>query len=263
MRLLAALLCAEALAGCHVEADFSDALKTEVLSAEKYRGEITTIDRLVFRPAPLGDDGVRTLRDVLTALSKKIVEKPDSKFLKIESLEIRLLAERAAHLSPRGNGAALQNDWMRIRSNLFEDQAWFARSAADLEEAPAPVTVWRAPPEPHPTLIGRWQVTSMLANGEPRNDPELIGSLWTFDPPRLTVRDGTGHETAYNFAVKGGDLAVTTPGGEDGWMKYALDADGLRIAFYDGLKGHPSSFEPEPGRSDPTLVVIRLVAAPI
>jgi hypothetical protein len=277
MRFLTAVACAAMLAGCKVEADFSGALPTETLQAETYQSEIASIDRLLFRETPLGDDGVRTLKRILTALADRVgAAKAGSKFLKIESLELRLLAERAGGLSPDRTGRPLQNDWMRIRNNLFDDRAWFVRSAADLEYAakvvpppatiPAPATILTpqpfeaAPIEHSSTLTGRWQATAMLANGKASDDRELIGSIWTFDPPRLIVRDGTGHETAYNCVVQGEYLALTTPRGEDGWMKYEVDAEGLRLGFYDGLKGKPTSFEAEPRRNDPLLVVVRLVA---
>ena len=283
MRLLAAVLCAAILAGCRIEgdADFSGALQTEILPAESYQQEIAAIDRLLFRTAPLGEDGVRELKKVINGLAERVVKaKANSKFLKLESLELHLLAERAGDLPKDGTGRLLQNDWMRIRNNLFDDRAWFVRSAADLEYAaqadppPAPV------PEPAPapariarpqafaspltvrrdTLSGPWQVTSILANGVPREDDEISGSTWTFDPPRLIVRDGKGRETVYNCVEEDGYLAVTTPNGEEGWMKYEMRGEALWIAFYDGLKGKPASFDADLARNDPLLVVVRLVA---
>jgi hypothetical protein len=240
------------LAGCKVEADFSDNLKTRTLEAEQYQDEIASIDRLLFRPSPLGDDGVRALENRLDALAKRVsaVDK-DSKFLRIESLELRLLAKRAGRLSPTANGAALQDNWMRIRNNLFDDRAWFVRSAADLDYAASHV------PDRSLTLKGRWQVISVLANGKPREDPELSGSIWTFEPPRLIIQDGAGKTTTYSYGVEEGAIGLITPKGEEGWIKLAPDAEGLRLAFFDDLKGKPESLEPKPG--DPLLVVVRLV----
>lgn len=120
----------------------------------------------------------------------------------------------------------------------------FARSAAEARE----------------TLTGRWQVVSIVANGEPREDEEITGSVWSFDPPRLTIREANGRETTYNFVPDGGYLEVMTPFGEQGWMKYELSGTSLRVAFYDNLKGKPASFDPEPGRKDPLLVVVHFTA---
>ena len=252
MRFAIACLCTAMLAGCHVEADFSDNLKTETLQAEQYQDEIASIDRLLFRPSPLGDDGVRALESLFEGLSRRVAAvNKDSKFLKIESLELKLLAKRAGRLSPRDTGAALQDNWMRIRNNLFDDRAWFVRSAADLDYAASVV------PDRSATLNGRWQVVSVLANGRPREDPELSGSIWTFEPSRLTIQDGAGKTTTYSYSVEEGYIALITPKGEEGWIKLAPDAEGLRLAFFDDLKGKPKSLEPEPG--DPLLVVVRLV----
>ena len=114
MRFAMALLCAGTLASCSGEADFSGDLKMQTLQAEQYQDEIASIDRLLFRPSPLGDDGVRALTSLFDGLSKRVAAvNTGSKFLKAESLELRLLAKRAGRLSPRNTGTALQNDWMR------------------------------------------------------------------------------------------------------------------------------------------------------
>jgi uncharacterized protein (TIGR03067 family) len=276
MRFLAAAVCAALVAGCSGEADFSGAIQTEILPAETYEAEIRSIDRFLFREAPLGKDGVKTLGETIDGLAKRVAAAhAGSKFLKLESLELRLLGEHARSLPPDGTGKRLQNDWMRIRNNLFDDRAWFARSAADLEAEPATVATTSVAPQPEPvpkafiahpakrptTLNGTWQVTSMSANGKPRTDDEISGSTWTFDLPRLVVHDGRGHETTYNCAVQDDYLEVTTPDGKDGWMKFALDDDGLRIAFFDNLQGKPSGFEAAPD-GNPLLVLVRLVSAP-
>ena len=264
----AILLCAVLVAGCNIEADFSDQIETEILPAEEYQQEIAAIDRVLVRPAPLGEDGVASLEKLLLDVSKRVRErKPDSKFLKVESLELKLLASRAARLSPKGTGAALQNDWMRLRNNLFDDRAWFVRSAADLEYAasvvPPPAPVVTAPPpivaapppiENRETLSGRWQVHSMTVNGVPRRDEELSDSIWLFDPPRLVIG-----ETAYDFTVANGYLEIMKPSGEQGWMKYEVTSGVLRVAFFDELKGKPASFDAKPDQPDPALDVVSLL----
>jgi hypothetical protein len=276
MRLLAAIACTVLLAGCNIEADFSDNLKTETLSAEEYQQEIAAIDRLVFTETPLGDDGVTALETRLNDLASRItVGKPDSKFLKLESLELKRLALAAKRIRSTSNGAALKNEWMRIRNNLFDDRAWFARSAADLEYAatavpppapaptPAPPPVERpvppqfSPAEARTVLNGSWRVVSVTANGTLRDDPELRDAIWTFDPPRLVVQSAEGGGKTFQVTADGQYLAVSDPEGPSGWMKYEIDAEGLRVAFFDGLKGKPSSFDPPPEK-DPLLVVVRM-----
>jgi len=127
------------LQACQGNADFSDAMPAPVtLSAETYRGEIMKIDRLVFEARPFTSERRERLAQSLEELSRRVRSASDSRFLKIESLEIRRLAEAARTLPSVPPPPPLMDNWMRIRSNLFEDQAWFARSAADLPGGETP-----------------------------------------------------------------------------------------------------------------------------
>jgi hypothetical protein len=275
MRRLAALLAAVLLAGCSGEADFSGAIETEILPAEEYQQEIAAIDRLLFREEPIGEEGARELERIVEGLATRVRAHGDTKFIQLETLELKLLAKRAGRLSPDGTGKALQNDWMRLRNNLFDDRAWFVRSAADLEyaasvvpppreettvkprliaPAPVPQTVQRA------ELTGAWRVESITADGKPRQDEELTGSVWTFDAPRLVMQPGAGPQTVFNFTPEGEFLHVTGASGEDGWMRYELTSGGLRVAFYDGLGAKPPGFEPDPKGGGKLLLVVRLSA---
>lgn len=271
MRPLPLLLAAALVAGCKIEADFSDQLEVQTLVAEEYRHDIAAIDRLVFREEPLGAEGPKKLEALFDGMAKRVKAHSDTKFMKVESLELQLLAKRAGRLPADATGLSLQNDWMRIRNNLFDDRAWFARSANDLEYAatvvpPEPEATKPEPEAPPPVdvekryaLAGKWTVVSMSANGEPRNDYELTGAIWTFDPPRLTMRSTRGVESTYNFTVEDGYLRVAADG-EEGWMRYELASGALRVAFYDGLRGKPRGFEHDPARKDPLLVVVQLAA---
>src|SRR5687768_2346865 len=82
-------------AGCNIEADFSDSIEVVTLNAEEYQIEIASIDRLLFTEKPLGEAGVKSLSEKLGALAQRVGQGTDSKFLKAESLELRLLSERA------------------------------------------------------------------------------------------------------------------------------------------------------------------------
>ena len=124
------------LAGCRGNADFSDAAPTPVtLNADEYREEITEIDRLVFRDGPLAPDRRENLGRRLEGLAGRVKGARDSLFLAIEALELRRLASGTRDLPPDAPKTTLQNEWMRIRSNLFDDRSWFARSAGDLAPA--------------------------------------------------------------------------------------------------------------------------------
>jgi hypothetical protein len=130
------ILAAASLAACQGNADFSDVPPTITLSAEEYQADIMTIDRLVFEEKPFTIERRNALAAKLQTFARRIREKMDSPFLELGSLELKRLAEMAKGLGPDSPRASLQNQWMRIRSNLFDDRAWFARSAADLKPAP-------------------------------------------------------------------------------------------------------------------------------
>jgi hypothetical protein len=123
---------------CRGNADFSDAMPAPViLTAEDYRREIAEIDRLVFREGPFDDARRTALWGELEGLARRMKAASDSRFITIEVLEIRRLAEMAKRAPAKPPPGMLSDQWMRIRSNVFDDRSWFARSAADLEEPAA------------------------------------------------------------------------------------------------------------------------------
>jgi hypothetical protein len=124
-------------AGCSGDADFSDAMPAPVtLNADQFRAEIIEIDRLVFGTGPLAAPRREDLGSRLEALAARVKASGESRFLLIESLELRRLASGARDLADVAAArTSLQNNWMRIRNNLFDDREWFARSAADLAPA--------------------------------------------------------------------------------------------------------------------------------
>src|SRR5262249_29887034 len=79
---------------CRGNADFSDAMPTPVtLAAEEYRREITEIDRLVFRQGQFDEARRTALAGELEGLARRMKAASDSRFIAIEVLEIRRLAE--------------------------------------------------------------------------------------------------------------------------------------------------------------------------
>jgi hypothetical protein len=119
--------------GCRGNADFSDVAPTPVtLKAEDFQSEILAIDRLVFAEGPLVTARREDLGRRLDALAGRVKSAGDAPFLVLEALELRRLASGTRDLPPDAPKTILQNEWMRIRNNLFDDRSWFARSAADL-----------------------------------------------------------------------------------------------------------------------------------
>ncbi len=265
---------------CNVEADFSDALEIETLNADTYQQEIAAIDQLMFSESPLGAEKTIALAAQIESLAMSVKSVKDTKFLKLESLELRALAARVKRLPPSRTAEPFRNDWMRLRNNLFDDRAWMVRSPADLEYAASIVPPPPPPPvipEPEPvpavvelpafedrqTLTGWWRVVGLLANGNPTSDAEISSSRWHFEAPRLTITDSRAETTVLFYELAGGELRITEGpkvGPDGAWMRYRIDADGLLIAFHDNLAKRPVGFEQTPGENDPVLVVVRLRA---
>ena len=132
MRILVLTFGLVALFAC--SCDFSEHIPQPVtLNADEYHQEITDIDRLVFSPKAYDEARRSELAAKLQDLASRITAGSDSRFLKMEAREIRTLAELAQRTSANTQLNQLQENWMRIRNNLFEDRHWMARSAADLD----------------------------------------------------------------------------------------------------------------------------------
>ena len=132
-----------ALSGCGKSVPESPAKSAEemlqlvILNPDEYRPEITEIDRLVFDEKPFDKERRALLATRLEELAARVKAAKESRFLDIEAYEIKKLADGAKNMPEHGLRTQLPNQWMRIRNNLFDDRSWFARSAADLEPAPA------------------------------------------------------------------------------------------------------------------------------
>jgi hypothetical protein len=131
MRTLAVTVVLIAISGCN--ADLSQHLPQPVLlNADDYRQEITGIDRLLFSPTVYDDARRVQLTAKLEGLAARVEAGSDSRFLKMEASEIRILAGLARNTRAGVPRDHLEENWTRIRNNLFEDRSWMARSAADL-----------------------------------------------------------------------------------------------------------------------------------
>lgn len=217
------LALAVAVIGCSGDADFSQVAPEPVLLvAEDYQEDILAIDRLVFAPGPWDDERRRALVQRLEGVAGRVKEGSTSKFLLLESLELKRLASIVKRVSANAPKDPIENDWMRLRNNLFDDRAWFARSARDLEPIPVPtavvtadaavrpvdVPVSESQPEaglrPDPlapsggdygapaprSLAGSWRVIEGRKDGEIAHDREMDGALVSFEGGRLTVTSG-------------------------------------------------------------------------
>src|ERR1700675_2211357 len=130
LRALAVAVTLAGMFGC--KADLSQHLpEPVVLNADDYRPEITDIDRLLFSPKAYDDARREHLAAKLEGLASRITSGSDARFLKMETFEIKELAALAKHTSSTAPRDHLEENWIRIRNNIFEDRSWMARSAAD------------------------------------------------------------------------------------------------------------------------------------
>jgi uncharacterized protein (TIGR03067 family) len=279
----AALVAVCASLGCSGDADFSDAVgEITTLPAEEYQAEILELDRLAFEPTAMDDARRAKLGARFEALARRVKAAGDTRFLTLESLELRQLAAA----SKRMPAEQIQNQWMRIRNNLFDDRAWFARSAADLDDVaayvptPSPAVPTEAPaiavdeseptrrvtagPPPAPELEGLWTIVEITSNGKANPDQELFGATLEIRGDRFRLDRGRGHVQEYPFIVlrdaAGSAIYLQNdPGarGENGWVLYEVSNGVLRMALYDGLGKRPSGFTAPEG-TEPELIVLRL-----
>ncbi len=134
-RTLLLVLALTPLVGCQTATVSSEKLPEPVLlNAEDYQKEIVEIDRLVFAERPFDDARRESLTTKLRELAERVKGTSDARFLQVESNELKTLAEGSRHMPEAGLRTQLPRQWMRVRNNLFDDRAWFARSAADLDQ---------------------------------------------------------------------------------------------------------------------------------
>ena len=280
-RCVGILLCAVCAWACRGNADFSDVMPEPViLSAEEYRQEISDIDRLVFAEGPFDEIRRKALAGQLEGLGRRMKASSDSRYIAIEVLEVRRLAEVARRVPAKPPASMLSDQWMRIRSNVFDDRSWFARSAADLEPIPpsassrAEASLAKLAPTPSippagvsaaSELEGRWRVKELYGNGKPLQDAEQSGALWAFAGNRLSM-SGPAGSSRYTVTpirdARGTALWLQSDASaevaENGWMIYELVDGTLKVAFEDGLGDRPESFETPGDKSEPMFVTVLL-----
>lgn len=258
-----------------------------ILNADQFRQVITEIDRLIFEDQPFDDKRRAALASRLEQLAERVKSASDTRFIEIEAGELRKLAAYAHNYPASAPRSMLENQWMRIRNNVFDDRSWFARSAADLEPLPNASTAadpfkpavpaegvnepaHTLPPAPvlatH-ELEGRWRVRELYGNGRLMTDPEISNSVWTFHNDQMIIESRFKSPSSYTFTKIDDDRGTAlrlesnranrSPD-ERGWMNYAFGERDLTVAFYDGLGARPEGFTAVAGKADPMLTVVIL-----
>ena len=171
------------MAACSMETtiDAERLTASRPLDPERFASDLRAIDRDMFTSGT-PDAARRTrLSDRLKVLADRVAMAGDDTLGLHYAGELRLLARM---VEQRGGRTAiedgpLQEQWMRIRANLFDDASWLARSEADLH---------RPPPGPDPMLVAPEVVSGLRASleelaGLARELPEELGRLTVEEAP--------------------------------------------------------------------------------
>jgi uncharacterized protein (TIGR03067 family) len=246
-----------------------------ILNADEYRPEMVEIDRLVFDAQAFTPERRATLAEKLESLGQLMKSKNNSRFIAMEAEELRQLGDLVKSQGPNAVRTTVEHHWMRIRNNVFDDRSWFARSAADLEQAGAnaPQLSERRvdpfiPDDPatvasKQALEGRWKVKGMFASGKPTHDSEMANSLWMFTRNHLYISAQDGSVSHFTLTESNGALHLEPDPSnagphEKGWMNYEFNGPDLKVAFYDGLRERPEGFTPPPDKHEPLFIVVLL-----
>ena len=109
--------------------DLETLASLDPLDPQRYEASIKAVDREVFTGGTLDKARRNALSESLKALAYE-VSAPENNALALHFAgELRTLARMSERLraTPIESGP-LQDQWMRIRSSLFDDAWWFARS---------------------------------------------------------------------------------------------------------------------------------------
>jgi hypothetical protein len=108
-------------------------LTGDPLDPELHRTPIVAIDAVLFEDEPLAEDARAQVNDALLALAESAeLDETNTIAMKLGQ-ELRTLASMArwTRVGTPLAGSRLRQQWLRIRSSLFSDAAWFRRSPAD------------------------------------------------------------------------------------------------------------------------------------
>lgn len=230
----------------------------QLLPADDYRQELTTIDRLVFTDA-LDDRYRMMVVGNMAALAGRLDVPSRPPAVRARLQDLRDLAVR---ISERrlNTPQQVQAEWVRVRTSLFGEREWFASSTSETMEWVQPGAIRGdaaqvpqsggsgAAAPPRFELPGRWSVVDVEVNGMPMNDSDAIGATWSFGDDGLTVDRGPV-AGSYSFVEyidsRGEALRLESEDGSlSGWMLYRFTPDGkLLVSFHENLTERPEDFD--------------------
>ena len=133
---VAAVLAALAFAGhgLHTTEGLVSVAKYEpVLSSAQFRAPIANLEAQLFAPAPLSLEQRVRLAASVDEMREALLAGSDSHMARFSARELGTLAAMCRGPGSLGGAelARVRQNWMRIRSNLFDDASWFRFSEAD------------------------------------------------------------------------------------------------------------------------------------
>jgi hypothetical protein len=115
-------------------------LEGEPLNPDAHRAPIVTLDAILFEDGPLGEGDGEAVATQLLVVADAAAKDLANTIAMAHSRELKQLADIARRTkagTPRLN-SRLRQQWLRIRSSLFDDAWWFRRSSRDPIEPVVP-----------------------------------------------------------------------------------------------------------------------------
>lgn len=163
------------------------------------------------------------------------------------------MSNTSCHRSSRWAGIALVLLALSVSAQAQSDRKPAATTSGNSHLKPRPSCT----PKP---LLGSWLAASLTFDGEPREDDEMLGSILTFTPERLTIETLEHARLEFALEVDAGSNPCAfhlTPLAESkeppGWMLFAVDGDRLQLGFHDNLSHRAEAFD-----SRPDMLVLQL-----
>ena len=104
-----------------------------VIASSQFRAPIAELEGQLFAPGPLSMEERIRLASAIDAMRESLEVGSSSHMAKFSARELRTLAAMSRGLGELGGDELerVRNNWMRIRSNNFDDASWFRFSESD------------------------------------------------------------------------------------------------------------------------------------
>jgi hypothetical protein len=127
----------------HTTEGIMGGLNDSTLSSTEFRAPIATLEAHLFATGPVTREDGKALAHAFEDLGKALDARSGTHIARYSARELRTLAGMSRRLSdrPRGDLERVRTQWMRVRSNTFDDASWFRFSEADPVATPEEIRV--------------------------------------------------------------------------------------------------------------------------